>query len=167
VKGPGGPAYCNDEPPERRIDNPGTLFSANVERDVLAQRAPRLVGRRRRHPGGDRAQTDFWRKTFYGYVTDNGHFYHRPVTDGFSGVSMVRLGEVTAEGEDFSLRLSRFDAAVAVPATALGSYCGWVISACLTPSTAASGAARPSGPAWRPPSAGCEPGEPLPREGLE
>jgi uncharacterized protein len=23
-----------------------------------------------------RAKTDFWRKTFYGYITDNGHFFH-------------------------------------------------------------------------------------------
>jgi regulation of enolase protein 1 (concanavalin A-like superfamily) len=23
-----------------------------------------------------RSRTDFWRKTFYGYITDNGHFYH-------------------------------------------------------------------------------------------
>jgi len=22
------------------------------------------------------AKTDFWRKTFYGYITDNGHFFH-------------------------------------------------------------------------------------------
>ncbi len=29
-------------------------------------------------------ETDFWRRTFYGYVTDNGHFYHRPVTGDFT-----------------------------------------------------------------------------------
>jgi regulation of enolase protein 1 (concanavalin A-like superfamily) len=23
-----------------------------------------------------RSKTDFWRKTFYGYITDNGHFFH-------------------------------------------------------------------------------------------
>src|SRR6266436_10432870 len=23
-----------------------------------------------------RPKTDFWRKTFYGYITDNGHFFH-------------------------------------------------------------------------------------------
>jgi uncharacterized protein len=30
-----------------------------------------------------RAKTDFWRKTFYGYVTDNGHFFHTPVSGDF------------------------------------------------------------------------------------
>jgi regulation of enolase protein 1 (concanavalin A-like superfamily) len=30
-----------------------------------------------------RARTDFWRKTFYGYVTDNGHFFHVPVFGEF------------------------------------------------------------------------------------
>jgi hypothetical protein len=30
-----------------------------------------------------RPKTDFWRKTFYGYVTDNGHFFHLPVTGDF------------------------------------------------------------------------------------
>ena len=31
-----------------------------------------------------RAKTDFWRKTFFGYVTDNGHFYFVPVFGEFS-----------------------------------------------------------------------------------
>jgi regulation of enolase protein 1 (concanavalin A-like superfamily) len=26
-----------------------------------------------------RPKTDFWRTTFYGYVTDNGHFLHKSV----------------------------------------------------------------------------------------
>ena len=30
-----------------------------------------------------RAKTDFWRKTFYGYVTDNGHFLYAPVSGDF------------------------------------------------------------------------------------
>jgi hypothetical protein len=30
-----------------------------------------------------RRKTDFWRKTFYGYVTDNGHFFHLPVGGDF------------------------------------------------------------------------------------
>ncbi len=30
-----------------------------------------------------RSKTDFWRKTFYGYVTDNGHFFHAPVSGDF------------------------------------------------------------------------------------
>ena len=30
-----------------------------------------------------RAKADFWRKTFYGYVTDNGHFVYAPVSGDF------------------------------------------------------------------------------------
>src|SRR5262245_46715634 len=30
-----------------------------------------------------RPRTDFWRKTFYGYVTDNGHFFFIPVFGEF------------------------------------------------------------------------------------
>jgi regulation of enolase protein 1 (concanavalin A-like superfamily) len=30
-----------------------------------------------------RPKTDFWRKTFYGYITDNGHFLHLPVEGDF------------------------------------------------------------------------------------
>jgi hypothetical protein len=29
-------------------------------------------------------KTDFWRKTFYGYITDNGHFYYRRVSGDFT-----------------------------------------------------------------------------------
>jgi hypothetical protein len=35
-------------------------------------------------------KTDFWRKTFYGYVTDNGHFFHVPVSGDF--VFEARVG---------------------------------------------------------------------------
>jgi regulation of enolase protein 1 (concanavalin A-like superfamily) len=28
-------------------------------------------------------KTDFWRKTFYGYITDNGHFFYLPVSGDF------------------------------------------------------------------------------------
>jgi regulation of enolase protein 1 (concanavalin A-like superfamily) len=31
-----------------------------------------------------RPKTDFWRKTFYGYVTDNGHFFHLLVGGEFT-----------------------------------------------------------------------------------
>jgi len=31
-----------------------------------------------------RPKTDFWRKTFFGYITDNGHFYHLPMFGEFS-----------------------------------------------------------------------------------
>jgi regulation of enolase protein 1 (concanavalin A-like superfamily) len=42
-----------------------------------------------------RAKTDFWRKTFYGYVTDNGHFFYVPVSGDF--VFQVRVnGEYAA-----------------------------------------------------------------------
>jgi regulation of enolase protein 1 (concanavalin A-like superfamily) len=37
-------------------------------------------------------ETDFWRRTFYGYVTDNGHFYHRPVTGDFTASVVVSAG---------------------------------------------------------------------------
>src|SRR3989442_312510 len=36
-----------------------------------------------------KAKTDFWRKTFYGYVTDNGHFFSLPVTGDFTFESCV------------------------------------------------------------------------------
>lgn len=42
------------------------------------------------HKSGDklvvqsRAKTDFWHKTFYGYVTDNGHFFHQPASGDFT-----------------------------------------------------------------------------------
>jgi regulation of enolase protein 1 (concanavalin A-like superfamily) len=29
-------------------------------------------------------KTDYWRKTFYGYITDNGHFFHLPVSGEFT-----------------------------------------------------------------------------------
>ena len=31
-----------------------------------------------------KGKTDFWRKTFYGYVTDNGHFMHVPLVGEFT-----------------------------------------------------------------------------------
>jgi Protein of unknown function (DUF1349) len=30
-----------------------------------------------------RAKTDFWCKTFHGYITDNGHFFHLPASGDF------------------------------------------------------------------------------------
>src|SRR5258708_31051933 len=30
-----------------------------------------------------RSKTDFWRKTFYGYLTDNGHFFPLPTGRAF------------------------------------------------------------------------------------
>ena len=29
-------------------------------------------------------KTDFWRKTYYGYITDNGHFYYRRASGDFT-----------------------------------------------------------------------------------
>ncbi|MEV4348202.1 DUF1349 domain-containing protein [Actinoplanes sp. NPDC049596] len=40
-------------------------------------------------------KTDFWRKTFYGYVTDNGHFYHRPVAGDFTAEVTVSAAAAT------------------------------------------------------------------------
>ena len=34
-------------------------------------------------------KTDFWRKTFYGYVTDNGHLYYRQVRGDFTATVKV------------------------------------------------------------------------------
>jgi regulation of enolase protein 1 (concanavalin A-like superfamily) len=42
-----------------------------------------------------KAKTDFWRKTFYDYVTDNGHFLSLPVTGDFTLESRV-AGKYTA-----------------------------------------------------------------------
>lgn len=38
------------------------------------------------------AKTDFWRKTHYGFIRDNGHFYYQPVTGDFTA-------EVTITGQ--------------------------------------------------------------------
>ncbi|GAA1626590.1 DUF1349 domain-containing protein [Saccharothrix algeriensis] len=40
-------------------------------------------------------RTDFWRRTFYGWVTDNGHFYHRPVTGDFTAEVTVSATHTT------------------------------------------------------------------------
>ena len=42
-----------------------------------------------------RAKTDFWRKTFYGYLTDNGHFFHLPASGDFTLQARVN-GEYAA-----------------------------------------------------------------------
>lgn len=34
-------------------------------------------------------KTDFWRKTFYGYITDNGHLYYRRVRGNFTTIVKV------------------------------------------------------------------------------
>jgi regulation of enolase protein 1 (concanavalin A-like superfamily) len=40
-------------------------------------------------------KTDFWRRTFYDYVTDNGHFYGRPVSGDFTAEVLVSAGHST------------------------------------------------------------------------
>src|SRR5437870_13906358 len=36
-----------------------------------------------------RAKTDFWRKTFYGYITDNGHFFRLSTSGHFASQASV------------------------------------------------------------------------------
>jgi uncharacterized protein len=36
-----------------------------------------------------RAKTDFWQKTFDGYVADNGHFYHLSVPGDFTFTACI------------------------------------------------------------------------------
>ena len=36
-----------------------------------------------------RPKSDFWRKTFYGYTTDNGHFFHLPADGDFSFLARI------------------------------------------------------------------------------
>ncbi|MFC4043088.1 DUF1349 domain-containing protein [Dactylosporangium siamense] len=40
-------------------------------------------------------RTDFWRETFYGWTTDNGHFFHRPVTGDFTAEAVVSAAHTT------------------------------------------------------------------------
>jgi uncharacterized protein len=36
-----------------------------------------------------RAKTDFWRKSFYGYITDNGHFFYLPVSGEYDQAGLM------------------------------------------------------------------------------
>lgn len=40
-------------------------------------------------------RTDFWRSTFYGWITDNGHFFHRAVTGDFTAEAVVSAHHTT------------------------------------------------------------------------
>jgi regulation of enolase protein 1 (concanavalin A-like superfamily) len=40
-------------------------------------------------------KTDFWRETFYGWVTDNGHFFSQPVTGDFTAEVVVAAEHTT------------------------------------------------------------------------
>jgi regulation of enolase protein 1 (concanavalin A-like superfamily) len=42
-----------------------------------------------------RAKTDFWQKTFDGYVADNGHFYHLTVPGDFTFTACINGGYAT------------------------------------------------------------------------
>jgi regulation of enolase protein 1 (concanavalin A-like superfamily) len=55
-----------------------------------------------------RPKTDFWRKTFYGYITDNGHFFHLPVKGEFTLEARV-AGEYAALYDQAGL-MARLDA---------------------------------------------------------
>jgi uncharacterized protein len=47
-------------------------------------------------------KTDFWRKTYFGYVTDNGHFLSRPVTGDFQATVNVE-GDYAAQYDQAGL----------------------------------------------------------------
>jgi regulation of enolase protein 1 (concanavalin A-like superfamily) len=53
-----------------------------------------------------RAQTDFWRRTFYGYVTGNGHFFHLPVSGNFTFQARVN-GQYAALYDQAELMVRR------------------------------------------------------------
>lgn len=36
------------------------------------------------------AKTDFWRKTHYGFIRDNGNFYHQSITGNFTAEVLIR-----------------------------------------------------------------------------
>lgn len=40
-------------------------------------------------------KTDFWRRTFYDWTTDSGHFYRRPVTGDFTATVRVHATHTT------------------------------------------------------------------------
>ncbi|MET7396849.1 DUF1349 domain-containing protein [Dactylosporangium sp. NPDC005572] len=40
-------------------------------------------------------RTDFWRETFYGWTTDNGHFFYQPTTGDFTAEVIVSATHTT------------------------------------------------------------------------
>lgn len=50
------------------------------------------------------AKTDFWRKTHYGFIRDNGHFYYRQMSGDFSAEVKI-IGEYTALYDQAGLML--------------------------------------------------------------
>ena len=62
---------------------------ANAQEDLIARMKWMNEPASTKIAGGkiivrSRPKTDFWRKTFYGYITDNGHFFHLPVKGEFT-----------------------------------------------------------------------------------
>jgi regulation of enolase protein 1 (concanavalin A-like superfamily) len=55
-----------------------------------------------------RPKTDFWRKTFYGYTNDNGHFLHLPVSGDFTFETRIS-GQFSAQYDQAGLMV-RVDA---------------------------------------------------------
>ena len=55
-----------------------------------------------------RPKTDFWRKTFYDYVTDNGHFFHVTATGNFVFEARIH-GQYSAQYDQAGLMV-RIDA---------------------------------------------------------
>lgn len=49
-----------------------------------------------------RAKTDFWQKTFDGYVADNGHFFHLPVSGDFTLTASIN-GKYAAQYDQAGL----------------------------------------------------------------
>jgi len=49
-------------------------------------------------------KTDFWRKTHYGFIRDNGHFYHRPVSGDFTA-TVSFSGRYTAQYDQAGLMI--------------------------------------------------------------
>jgi len=55
-----------------------------------------------------RAKTDFWQKTFDGYVADSGHFFHLPASGNFTFTSLIN-GKYAAQYDQAGLMV-RIDA---------------------------------------------------------
>ncbi len=52
------------------------------------------------------AKTDFWRKTHYGFIRDNGHFYYQPVSGNFSA-EVKLIGQYAALYDQGGLMVRR------------------------------------------------------------
>lgn len=89
------PAAATAEVPDRPADGLIARMAWLNEPAAWSRTGNRLVARAR-------AKTDFWRTTFYGYVTDNGHFFNLPVRGDF--VFQARIaGEYAAQYDQAGL----------------------------------------------------------------